>query len=476
MNIQIPDFSKIHVLVLGDIMLDRYWSGDASRLSPEAPIPVVHVRQTEERPGGAGNVALNVAALGCKVTLMGMIGNDENGNKLEQTLQQHNVECILQRTKIAPTITKLRLLSRNQQLIRMDFEEEPITFSPEKQLATFKTLLETVDVVIMSDYCKGALQNSLELIAAAREQNIPVFIDPKQHSFAPYAGATMLTPNLKEFRAVVGNVDSLTDIETKAREQIANHNLDAILLTRSEQGMSLIQPNQPMLNIPTQAKEVFDVTGAGDTVIATLACAIAAGQPWSNAISLANLAAGIAISKVGAATVSVAELRRELNREHLSGGSVVNLEQLKFLIEDAKAHGETVVFTNGCFDILHAGHIAYLEEAKSLGDRLIVAVNSDDSVAKLKGPNRPLNTLENRMAVLAGLNAVDWIIAFEQETPEALIQQLLPNVLVKGGDYQVEQIAGHQAVLASGGEVKILCFKEGLSSSNIINKIRGEQA
>ena len=476
MNIQIPAFENLKVLIVGDIMLDRYWIGDTSRISPEAPIPIVHVRKTEEKPGGAGNVALNVAALGAKVSLLGMVGNDADGDNLEKMLVEKKIHCLLQRTKIAPTTTKLRLLSRNQQLIRIDFEEEPVTFSPEKQLTLFEQQLADTDVVIMSDYCKGALQNSVEMIALARAHNIPVFVDPKQDSFAAYHGATMITPNLKEFQHVVGKVSSLEDIETKARQQIAAHNLEAILLTRSEEGMSLIQRDQPMLNIPTQAKEVFDVTGAGDTVIATLACAIAAGQSWPRAIALANLAAGISISKVGAATVSVPELRRELNREHLSGGSVVSLEQLKILIEDAKAHSETVVFTNGCFDLLHAGHIAYLEEAKALGNRLIVAVNTDSSVAKLKGPERPINSVENRMTVLAALNAVDWVIPFGEDTPEELINALLPDVLVKGGDYQIEDIAGHKAVLKNGGKVNVLCFKEGLSTSSVINKIREEKS
>jgi D-beta-D-heptose 7-phosphate kinase/D-beta-D-heptose 1-phosphate adenosyltransferase len=474
MNIQIPAFENTSALIVGDIMLDRYWRGDTSRVSPEAPIPVVHVRDTQERPGGAGNVALNVKALGCEVTLMGMVGNDADGDLLESILCEAGVNCVLQRTMIAPTVTKLRLLSRNQQLIRIDFEEEPVTFSPEKQLEIFKQQLAHVDIVIMSDYRKGALQNAVELINAARAANVPVFIDPKQHTFAAYRGATLLTPNMKEFTSVVGPVTDLADIEAKAREQLHEHDIEAILLTRSEQGMSLITKNEPMCSIPTQAKEVFDVTGAGDTVIATLAMAIAAKQSWPAAMALANLAAGISISKVGAATVSVPELRRELNRDQLSAGGIVSVQQLQQLIEDAKAHGETVVMTNGCFDLLHAGHIAYLEEAKKLGQRLIVAVNDDASVQILKGPERPINTLEHRMAVLAGLRAVDWVIPFSQDTPEALICQLLPNILVKGGDYQVDEVAGAGCVQKNGGEVKILCFKEGLSTSNVVKKIQGK--
>lgn len=475
MNIQLPDFSKVNVLIVGDVMLDRYWSGDTSRVSPEAPIPVVHVRDIEERPGGAANVALNVAALGCQATVMGMVGNDEAGDTLEAQLVEKNIRCLLQRTQIAPTVTKLRLLSRSQQLIRIDFEEEPVTFSHERQLEVFQQELDNADIVIMSDYRKGALKNAVELIAAAKAKNVPVLIDPKQHSFAAYQGATMLTPNMKEFQAVVGSVHSLEEIETKARQQLEENNLEALLITRSEEGMSLVRRDEPMLNIPTQAKEVFDVTGAGDTVIATLASAIAAGESWPHAVTLANMAAGISISKVGAATVSVPELRRQFNQDKLAGGSVIGLDELKILVEDAKAHDEAIVMTNGCFDILHAGHIAYLEEAKALGDRLIVAVNSDESVAALKGPSRPINALPQRMSVLAGLKAVDWVIPFTEDTPENLICEILPDVLVKGGDYQVEEIAGHQCVLANGGAVKILCFKPGLSTSNVIKKIQEEE-
>ena len=474
MNIQIPAFEKAQVLIVGDVMLDRYWIGDTSRISPEAPIPVVHVRDQEQRPGGSGNVALNVAALSAHATLMGMVGNDSFGDILEKMLIEAQVNCVLQRTKIAPTVSKLRILSRNQQLIRLDFEEEPVTFSPEKQLTEFKQQLQHCNIVIMSDYRKGTLKNSVSLIAAAREANIPVLVDPKQHSFAAYHGATLLTPNMKEFQSVVGPVSDLNDLEAKAQQQLVENDIAALLVTRSEQGMSLIVRDQPAVHIPTVAKEVFDVTGAGDTVIATLACAIAAGQSWPRAMALANLAAGISISKVGAATVTIPELRRALHSEQLSGASVVSQEQLELLVEDAKAHGEKVVMTNGCFDILHAGHIAYLEEAKRLGNRLIVAVNDDASVQKLKGSSRPINSLEQRMAVLAGLSAVDWVIPFSEDTPENLIADILPNVLVKGGDYQIEDIAGHKQVLGNGGEVKILCFKEGLSTSNIVSKIQQE--
>ncbi len=476
MNLEIPAFDKVRILIVGDVMLDRYWNGDTSRISPEAPIPVVHIRDREQRPGGAGNVALNTTAFEAQTTLMGMVGSDTDGDHLESMLTNANIHCILQRTKHAPTVTKLRILSRNQQLIRIDFEEEPITFSVEKQLAAFKKALHHTDIVIMSDYRKGTLQNAVELIAAAKQANVPVLVDPKQHSFSAYRGATLLTPNMKEFQTVVGPIKSLEDLEKKAYQQLQENDLQGLLITRSEQGMSLIKRGEKALHIPTHAKEVFDVTGAGDTVIATVACAIAARQPWEQAIQLANIAAGIAISKVGAATVSIPELRRAAQYEQLSSTGIVSATQLKRLVTDAQDHHETVVMTNGCFDLLHAGHIAYLEEARKLGDYLIVAVNDDPSVQRLKGNERPVNNLPERMAVLAGLKAVDWVVPFSEDTPENLICHILPDILVKGGDYQIDQIAGAHCVLDNGGEVKTLCFEDGFSTSKIIKKIKEDKA
>jgi len=476
MKIHIPDFTDLRVLIIGDVMLDRYWHGDTSRISPEAPVPIVHIRERDERAGGAGNVALNTSSLGVQTILMGMIGNDADGNNLENILTKANINCILQRNKKGSTIMKLRVLGRNQQLIRLDFEEKLAPFLLEKQLSVFKEQLRKADIVILSDYDKGTLLNANELIAAACAANVPVLIDPKQRSFSAYRRATLLTPNMQEFETVAGPVTSLEELEIKAQQQLLEHDLQALLITRSEQGMSLIKRDEAPLHIPTQAKEVYDVTGAGDTVIATLACAIAAGESWQDAMRLANVAAGIAISKVGAVSVSVNELRRAVHSEHFSSNGIVTAEQLKLLVEDARAHGETVVMTNGCFDLLHAGHLAYLEEAKKLGDRLLVAVNDDASVRRLKGVSRPINNLQQRMTVLAGLTAVDWVTSFTEDTPEELICDLLPQILVKGGDYQIEDIIGSEHVIANGGSVKVLCFADGLSTSQLIKKIKQETA
>jgi D-beta-D-heptose 7-phosphate kinase/D-beta-D-heptose 1-phosphate adenosyltransferase len=473
MNIHIPAFDKIRVLVVGDLMLDRYWNGETTRISPEAPIPIVHVRDSLERPGGASNVALNVQALGAQSTIMGMVGTDLDGERLESLLNNAGVNCVLQHSLTEPTITKLRILSRHQQLLRVDFEEKLTSFSHATLLTDFKKQLENTDIVILSDYNKGALTHAVDLIAAANAAKVPVLVDPKQDTFAAYRGATLLTPNLKEFQAVVGSIKNLDDLVIKANEQIEINDLQALLITRSENGMSLIQKGKKPIHIPTKAKEVFDVTGAGDTVIATLACMMAADRTWGQAMSIANLAAGISISKLGAATVSVPELRRALHEEQLAGAAIVDRNQLKLLVEDAKAHGETVVMTNGCFDILHAGHVSYLDEAKQLGNRLIVAVNDDASVRRLKGNSRPINSLDARMQVLGALKAVDWVVPFSEDTPENLIDYIEPSILVKGGDYKVEEIAGHKSVLKNGGEVKILQFKDGVSTTNIIKKING---
>ncbi len=477
MNIQIPAFETVKILVVGDVMLDRYWHGSTSRISPEAPVPVVCINQLQNKAGGAGNVALNIAALGGQAILMGVIGQDEAGDTLVNSLEAEQVNCQFQRVKDIQTITKLRVISHHQQLIRLDFEEATLRFSAEKLLKDFKKLVPKVNAVVLSDYNKGTLAPVLtDLIDAAREVKVPVFIDPKLTHFGSYRGATLLTPNAKEFTAMAGEWQTEEDLERLGQAAMQQYNIEAILVTRSEHGMTLLQRNQPPVSIPTKAQEIFDVTGAGDTVIAALAAAMAAGQDVIHAMGLANLAAGLVVAKVGAATVSVPELRRALHEEHLSGESVVDIEQLLLIREMAKAQQETVVMTNGCFDILHAGHIAYLEQAKKLGDKLIVAVNSDASVQRLKGKTRPIMPLAQRIAVLASLKPVDYVIAFDEDTPEGLIKKVLPDVLVKGGDYKIEEIAGSKAVLANGGKVKILCFEEGCSTTNLIKKIKGEAA
>ncbi len=472
MKLQIPSFEKAHVLVIGDVMLDRYWHGATSRISPEAPVPVVHVQQAEERPGGAGNVALNIAALQAHGTVIGLTGNDEAADSLTRSLEAAGVRCRFQRLDGIPTVTKLRVISRHQQLIRLDFEDGFENFDGGGLVGLFKESLAACGAVVISDYGKGTLQPLRELIEAARAAGKPVLVDPKRNDFSVYAGATLITPNLNEFEAVVGRCRSEAELVEKGAELIERHALGALLVTRGEQGMTLLRAGQPELHLPAQAREVFDVTGAGDTVIAVLAAALAAGEGLAEATALANIAAGIVVAKLGTATASVPEIRRALAGRREAGYGAMTEEQLLIAVEEARAQGERIVMTNGCFDILHAGHVGYLAEARKLGDRLIIAVNDDDSVRRLKGEGRPINPADRRMTVLAALESVDWVVPFSEDTPERLICAVKPDVLVKGGDYTPEQIAGHDCVVAAGGEVKVLGFEDGVSTTRIIEAIR----
>lgn len=474
MKVDIPAFSQAKVLVVGDIMLDRYWQGPTGRISPEAPVPVVKIDQSDDRPGGAGNVALNIASLGGKVSLVGMTGEDEAHHDLKKQLSSLAIDCHFIQQSKAPTITKLRVMSRNQQLIRLDFEDSFAEVDKAELESRVEALVAEHDLLLISDYAKGTLSDVERLVEIGKKAGVKVLVDPKGHDFTRYTNATMLTPNMSEFEAVVGACKSENELVEKGQTLLETLNLEALLVTRSENGMTLLRKDKEEFHLPTQAKEVYDVTGAGDTVIATLALAIAADAEFTQASALANMAAGIVVGKLGTSTVSEAELLNELNSGHESGLGVVSAEQLKIAKNIASARGETIVMTNGCFDILHAGHVSYLENARKLGDRLIVAVNSDDSVKRLKGDGRPVNPLERRMAVLAGLASVDWVVDFSEDTPQSLIANILPDILVKGGDYKVEEIAGGQEVMANGGVVKVLNFEEGISTTEIINTIRLE--
>ncbi|OYT79377.1 MAG: bifunctional heptose 7-phosphate kinase/heptose 1-phosphate adenyltransferase [Pseudomonas sp. PGPPP4] len=472
MKLTMPRFDLAPVLVVGDVMLDRYWHGTTSRISPEAPVPVVRVDQHEDRPGGAANVALNIAALGAPAYLVGVTGQDEAADALTDSLRAAHVQVRFQRIAQQPTIVKLRIMSRHQQLIRVDFEE-PFDTDPQALASDTAAMLAGVKVLVLSDYGKGALKNHQALIQLAKARNIPVLADPKGKDFSIYRGASLITPNLSEFEAIVGVCADDAELVAKGNELMARLDLGALLVTRGEHGMTLLRPAQPALHLPARAREVFDVTGAGDTVISTLAAALAAGEDLPQAVGLANLAAGIVVGKLGTAAISAPELRRAVQRSEGSERGVLSLEQLQLAIEDARAHGEKIVFTNGCFDILHAGHVTYLEQARAQGDRLIVAVNDDASVTRLKGPGRPINSVDRRMAVLAGLGAVDWVIPFSENTPERLLEQVRPDVLVKGGDYKsVDEVVGAQIVQGYGGEVRILGLVENSSTTAIVERIR----
>jgi len=454
-------------------MLDRYLFGSTGRISPEAPVPVVHVQETDDRPGGAANVAVNLAALGVSTSLVGVVGKDAAADSLESIMGAHGIACSFARADDRPTITKTRVQSRGQQLIRLD--EENVSAMPGDDVAaSLRGVLGNAGAVILSDYGKGALADVSAMIAACRDNGVPVLVDPKGTDFKKYSGASLITPNQSEFEAVAGKSESDDDLVERARVMMDELELDALLITRSEKGMLLIEAGAEPLFLSTQAREVFDVTGAGDTVIATLAAALASGQNLASAAALANVAAGLVVRKIGVATVTPGEISAALHQRGQGGRGLVGLDTLLALVDEARGRNERVIMTNGCFDVLHAGHVAYLEEAKSLGDRLIVAVNDDDSVRRLKGESRPINALEDRLLVLAGLAAVDWVVPFSEDTPARLIEALLPDVLVKGGDYQPEEIVGARDVLKNGGEVRVLAFRDGHSSSRIIDRLSDE--
>ena len=471
----IPALEQVRVLVIGDLMLDRYWHGDTSRISPEAPVPVVRIGDTEERPGGAGNVALNIAALGAQATLVGLLGTDEAANILIRLLEKADINCQCEQLPACNTITKLRVLSRHQQLIRLDFEDNFSGYDGTDLVERCRPLITKTDVVVLSDYAKGALSQSEALIALARAAGKPVVVDPKGGDFRRYRGATLITPNSHEFEEMAGICVDDNTLVARGEALRAELDLDGLLVTRSEKGMLLMEADHPPVHIPTRAREVFDVTGAGDTVVAVLATAIGAGLSLEKATVLANIGASIVVSKLGTATVTVPELRRAMHELGELPCGIVDEDRLVALVQEAKAHGEKVVMTNGCFDILHAGHVAYLEEAARLGDRLVVAVNDDASIKRLKGTERPVNTHLHRMRILAALNCVDWVVGFDEDIPTRLICRVVPDILIKGGDNDPAKIPGGDCVRAAGGEVRVTDYTADLSTTGIIGSIRSAQ-
>lgn len=487
MQLKVPDLGVARVLVVGDVMLDRYWQGPTGRISPEAPVPVLRVDEDTLRPGGAANVAMNLGALGVQVSLVGLIGEDDHGQLLDEQLRAGGVTPLLQTLPTHPTICKLRVLSQRQQLIRLDFERPFTPAETAGLVAHYEQALSQTDVVIVSDYAKGTLGEVQTLIARACAANIPVLVDPKGTDWQRYQGATLLTPNLPEFRSVWQQRTRETAHAVEAalsdRDQLAaaacglaqTFGLTGLLVTRGEHGMSLIPSAGDALHLPAHAREVYDVTGAGDTVIALLGAVMATGASMEDATALANLAASLVVAKVGTASVSMAELEAAAGVSR-SNDQIVDQKALQAQLAPLRARGERIVMTNGCFDLLHAGHVHYLAQARALGDRLIVAINDDASVSRLKGQGRPVMPLEQRMRVLAALGDVDWVVAFSEDTPAALIAELLPDVLVKGGDYQPQDIAGYDAVSAAGGRVEVLDFLEGESSSAIISRIKAQHS
>jgi D-beta-D-heptose 7-phosphate kinase/D-beta-D-heptose 1-phosphate adenosyltransferase len=482
LNLLEGGFSRLKILVVGDLMLDRYIFGEVDRISPEAPVPVLRHARRYERAGGAANVAMNLAGLGCQTYLAGFWGDDAEKTELEAILKNAGVDLLGVVTGTLPTISKTRIVGRVQQLLRLDIEsrDERPAVEDVRLMERATELTAKMSAVILSDYAKGALTAPLceAIIRAARAGGIPVFVDPKTPDFSKYSGATTVCPNLGELAAATGVAAQKTDELMRAAKQLlTEHDFRFLTVTMSEKGITMLEPGGSY-HSPARAREVFDVSGAGDTVIATLAASIAGGLKVTTAVDLANLAAGIVVAKVGTVPIAQHELIAALTPSSgiFAAEKILDLERVTLRAAEWRASGETIVFTNGCFDLLHVGHITLLEDCRRFGSKLILGLNSDASVARLKGPTRPIVSERERARVMAALAAVDAVVVFEEDTPMELIRSLRPNVLVKGGDYTIETVVGHEEVIASGGRVEIVPTVEGFSTTNIVKKLAGSGA
>jgi len=466
------------VLVVGDIMCDSHLLGKVSRVSPEAPVPIFESGEQRRTLGGAANVAANLRALGCEVQLIGVIGTDVTGYRIRDLLRQQGIaDTWLLEDATRPTTEKVRLIAQQQHVLRLDQESRhPIDSDLITQALEYAAaLLADVDGMICSDYQKGLCMPELikPLFAMAQAADRPILVDPKKWDFTYYQGATILTPNLKEVEQASGaGVDSEEALEKAANTLLHQSQARALLVTRGKDGMTLFHPPHAPLHVAARARDVFDVTGAGDTAIATLGMAVASGLSLSEAVYLANTAAGVVVGKMGTAVVSPQELRTALRSEEgFHAGKVLQRDALAAALLYHRQQGERIVFTNGCFDLLHVGHIHYLQQAAVLGDRLVIGVNDDASVRLLKGEGRPMIAQEDRSRVLAALACVDYVTIFSESTPLALIDLIRPDVLVKGGDYTLETVVGRKEVEAYGGSVHLVPYINGSSTTGIIESI-----
>lgn len=473
MTISPEIFRNLRILVVGDVMVDRYIIGDVSRISPEAPVPVLSVQGRKDVLGGAANVAANLTGLGCSVALWGVKGQDESAGVVEKLLGENGIENQLVETLDRPTTTKTRIVAGNQQIVRYDEENNSSIDSETERclFSSFSGALSSARGVILSDYGKGVLKGSLcgALIQSALAEGIPVFVDPKGREWERYRGATCATPNESEFFAVSG--ESRKDRESfsrNARSVKEKFGFDNLLVTRGAKGMAFFPAaGDEYFLSATRVREVYDVSGAGDTVISVLAASVAAGLAWREAMFLANKAAGIVITRSGTSPISA----RDLFFAGEEDRKVCSLADAVLRVENWKKDGASVVFTNGCFDLLHPGHVRLLRQASGEGDRLVVGLNSDESVQRLKGASRPVLTQSDRAAILAAIDCVDLVVIFEEDTPRNLIRALLPSVLVKGGDYTPENVVGREIVEENGGKVVLVPLLEGKSTTSILRSL-----
>lgn len=476
--------ASCRIMVVGDLMLDRFVYGDVERISPESPVPVVKVSEEKSMLGGAGNVSANLAALGFTPVIVALIGDDAQGREVIDIARSHKADIHIVSDDTRPTTIKTRFLARHQHMLRTDVEKtHPASPAVEKSLiAAVEKGMKDVRAVVLSDYGKGVLTNAViaATIAAARKQGVPVLVDPKGLDYTIYRGADYVTPNRKELSEATGGAPLKTDEEivAAAASLSAKAGIGCVVATRSEDGMSVIRDGKALTHLRAQVREVFDVSGAGDTVIAVLAAMLAGGAGIEDAARMANFAAGIAVSKVGTTPVYLDELRGLLSANSLSGrqARLAATSDARAQIAAWQAQGLKVGFTNGCFDIIHKGHVNYLEQARSHCDRLVLALNSDASVRILKGPTRPINDEDARAAVIGSLSSVDLVVLFgaqkagEDNTPCALIDSLRPDIFFKGGDYTIDQLPEAKIVHGYGGEVAIMGLEDGFSTTNIIAK------
>ncbi len=472
------------VLVIGDVMLDRYVWGEVRRISPEAPVQIVRVLDRSEVLGGAGNVAANLAGLKCPVFLVGIRGADSAGELLRGLLEKSGIQSGLVADPLRPTITKTRIMAQGQQLLRLD--EEQIEVPSEGILELVSDMIQKImpecGAVVLSDYGKGLLASGSfvqKTMGIARQHGIPVLVDPKGTDWERYQGAACITPNMSEFEAVGGSCAEKEDLfEKLAGEVLRRCDAEWLLVTRGSRGMSFFNGESAPLTIPATAREVYDVSGAGDTVIATLAAGVASGLSFPESAFLANMAAGIVVGKLGTQPIGRSELQStaRLSSPAANGpciSKICSLEAAGVQIKSWRASGNRIVFTNGCFDLLHPGHIQLLQQAKDLGERLIIGLNSDVSVRRLKGDARPILSERDRAALLASLACVDMVVIFEEDTPLRLIESLKPDILVKGADYRLEEVVGRGVVEQHGGKVVLVPIAQGFSTTGIVNKILG---
>ncbi len=464
-------YSK-NILVCGDLILDEYLVGQANRISPEAPVPVVKITKTDNKIGGAGNVAMNIKSLGHSPFLISITGSDNAYHQIKKILNNYSIANHIKTLENIQTIQKKRVLCQNQQILRIDFEKDVFPNVQNCLLDEYKEALNFSKIVILSDYLKGTLIECKELIKLAKEKSIPVLVDPKGNNFKKYEGSYLITPNWIEFEAIVGNCKNEIDIENKGRKLLDEFNIENLLITRGEKGFSLIPRKSKSINISAQAQDVYDVTGAGDTFMATLAVSLFENNSLKNSAIKANFASGIVVGKLGTSIVTKKELdsKSYLLRDKVK--KIHNFDEIKSIVSNLKSNKINVIMTNGCFDIIHPGHIKYLKKAKNLGGVLFIALNSDDSIKRIKGTKRPINKLSDRMEILSSFEFVDYIFSFSEDTPEKVYDELCPDILVKGGDYKVSNVIGAKRVISGGGQVEIIPFVDGFSTTKMIKKIQ----